>query len=92
MSMEEVKPTKDESKDCLMSLWAEIMKLDKDVDMRSKLIESIRRVVDSNNYSPQQELTKIKKYLDNFTKISTPEKTIESNSDLRYVVSGGLLN
>ena len=92
MSTEEVKTTSDEPKDCLMSLWAEIMKLDKDIDMRNKLIESIHRVVDSNNYSPQQKLTKIKKHIDNFKKLSATKQPLDVKSGLRYAVSGGLLN
>lgn len=77
----------------LSDLWAEIMKLDQDVELRDKLIRNITNVVQGKYYSPEHKLIRIKAYLDSFhNRRRRNTKDEENKRELRYAVSGGLLD
>lgn len=76
-----------------LSLWAEILRLDKELEESGKVVERIAKIIDEQKLSDEEKIKTIRVYIKlvNEKKSAGNDKT-EEKGILRYIVSGGVLD
>lgn len=75
-----------------LSLWAEILRLDRELDESVKVIKHIVKIIDAKRLSDDEKVKKIRVYINSVNeKKSASNDKDEEKDNLRYVVSGGAL-